>query len=214
MRKDITVTHMKSATAIDSEDTLFTFDYKAGDSMMPITCMCLFEYSEDFLDDIQNSKIAKYVPHTLSVYYSKEFGSNFSFIIQPQFGYTKQKLEDILCNLFDKYNLETIRNMEIKLTPDSTFNPSEQQITINGVSSKLTKLESRLLEFLYNNKNELSERSTVLTEIWTKDNYFTARSMDVYICRLKKILKPLSEIEILNIHGKGHKLLIDELNNS
>lgn len=104
--------------------------------------------------------------------------------------------------------------MEIKLTPDSTFNPSEQHITINGVSSKLTKLESRLLEFLYNNKNELSERSSVLTEIWTKDNYFTARSMDVYICRLKKILKPLTEIEILNIHGKGHKLLIEELNNS
>lgn len=105
MRKDISIVHMKSTTAIDSNKNLFTFDYKAGESMKPITCMCLFEYFEEFLDAIQNSKIVKYVPHTLSVFYAKEYSSNYSFIIQPQFGYSNQKLEDVICNLFEKYNL-------------------------------------------------------------------------------------------------------------
>lgn len=104
MRKDITVTHMKSATGIDSLDNLLTFDYKAGESMKPIECVCLFDLPWGFLEDLRAYKIAL-VPEA-GVLRSDVIGYEFAFFtIQPQFGYTNQKLEDILCNLFEKYNL-------------------------------------------------------------------------------------------------------------
>lgn len=104
MRKDITVIHMKSTTGIDSLDNLLTFDHKAGESMKPIECVCLFEIPWGFLEDLRAYKIAL-VPEA-GVLTSNVIGYQFAFFtLTPQFGYTNQKLEDILCNLFEKYNL-------------------------------------------------------------------------------------------------------------
>jgi DNA-binding response OmpR family regulator len=73
---------------------------------------------------------------------------------------------------------------------------------------KLTTKESELLHLLCINKNGVLERNYALNAIWGDDNYFNGRSMDVYIAKLRKHLKKDARIEIINIHGKGFKLLV------
>jgi len=79
-----------------------------------------------------------------------------------------------------------------------------------GTNSKLTTKESELLKLLCANMNEVLPRDYALKEIWKDDNYFNARSMDVYITKLRKHLKIEPKIQIINSHGKGYKLIISE----
>ncbi|MDG1160717.1 MAG: response regulator transcription factor [Flavobacteriaceae bacterium] len=72
---------------------------------------------------------------------------------------------------------------------------------------KLSPKESKLLRMLALHKNDLMPRELALTKIWRDDNYFTSRSMDVYIAKLRKYLKNDDTIEILNIHGEGFRLV-------
>ena len=72
---------------------------------------------------------------------------------------------------------------------------------------QLTSKESELLKLLVQNKNEVVERSVALREIWKNESYFTARSMDVFITKLRNHLKPDSSVEIINVHGTGFKLI-------
>lgn len=88
-----------------------------------------------------------------------------------------------------------------------TFDVTKQILTYNDQSRKLTTKESELLELLCRNRNEILERNFALKSIWIDDNYFNARSMDVYITKLRKYLSRDPGVEILNIHGKGYKLL-------
>jgi DNA-binding response OmpR family regulator len=80
----------------------------------------------------------------------------------------------------------------------------------NGEKStdKLSPKEAQLLRLFAINKNDILSRSEALTKIWGEDNYFTARSMDVFVTKLRKYLKPDELIEIVNIHGNGFQLLI------
>jgi DNA-binding response OmpR family regulator len=73
---------------------------------------------------------------------------------------------------------------------------------------KLTTKENDLLLLLVKNQNEILDRQATLRAVWGNDNYFNGRSMDVYIAKLRKLLKEDENIEIMNIHGKGFKLLI------
>ena len=72
---------------------------------------------------------------------------------------------------------------------------------------KLSPKESKLLRMLAIHKNDLMPRELALTKIWRDDNYFTSRSMDVYIAKLRKYLKADEDVEILNIHGEGFRLI-------
>ena len=69
-------------------------------------------------------------------------------------------------------------------------------------------MECTLLLLLVKNQNEILDRQATLRAVWGDDNYFNGRSMDVYIAKLRKLLKEDENIEIMNIHGKGFKLLI------
>jgi len=89
-----------------------------------------------------------------------------------------------------------------------TFDTQKQLLTIDGKHTKLTTKESELLALLCVHANEMLQRDFALKAIWTDDNYFNARSMDVYITKLRKHLKEDESIEIINIHGKGYKLVI------
>ena len=73
---------------------------------------------------------------------------------------------------------------------------------------KLSPKENQLLRLLALNMNDLLPRETALNKIWRDDNYFTSRSMDVYIAKLRKYLKADKKVEILNIHGEGFRLVI------
>jgi DNA-binding response OmpR family regulator len=88
------------------------------------------------------------------------------------------------------------------------FDANKQLLTLDSESSKLTTKESELLKLLCNNANNVLERNFALKSIWIDDNYFNARSMDVYITKLRKYLKEDPAVEILNIHGKGYKLIM------
>lgn len=73
---------------------------------------------------------------------------------------------------------------------------------------KLSPKENELLRLLALHENDLMPRELALTKIWRDDNYFTSRSMDVYIAKLRKYLKRDEDVEILNIHGEGFRLVI------
>ena len=91
-----------------------------------------------------------------------------------------------------------------------TFDTQKQTLNINNKSQKLTTKESELLSLLCQHVNEILERNYALKAIWVDDNYFNARSMDVYITKLRKLIKDDPTIEIINIHGKGYKLIAPE----
>jgi DNA-binding response OmpR family regulator len=74
-------------------------------------------------------------------------------------------------------------------------------------SQKLTSKESDLLRLLALHKNDILDRSLALNTIWGDDSYFNSRSMDVYIAKLRKYLKEDPTVEIMNIHGKGFRLI-------
>ena len=73
---------------------------------------------------------------------------------------------------------------------------------------KLSPKENELLKMLVLHENDLMPRELALTKIWRDDNYFTSKSMDVYIAKLRKYLKRDDEVEILNIHGEGFRLVV------
>ena len=88
-----------------------------------------------------------------------------------------------------------------------TFDTKKQTLIADGKSTKLTTKESELLSLLCSHANDILERNFALKSIWIDDNYFNARSMDVYITKLRKHLKDDPSVEIINIHGKGYKLV-------
>jgi len=90
-----------------------------------------------------------------------------------------------------------------------SFNSKLRHLSIGkkGEPHKLSPKESKLLRMLAIHKNDLMPRELALTKIWRDDNYFTSRSMDVYIAKLRKYLKADEHVEILNIHGEGFRLL-------
>ena len=90
-----------------------------------------------------------------------------------------------------------------------TYEVKKQLLTLpSGEVKKLTTKESELLVLLYQHANDVLQRDFALKTIWVDDNYFNARSMDVYITKLRKHLKDDPNVEIINIHGKGYKLVV------
>ena len=91
-----------------------------------------------------------------------------------------------------------------------TYDPHKQTLQRGEEKTKLTTKESELLTLLYQHANDILQREYALKSIWIDDNYFNARSMDVYITKLRKHLRDDEDVEILNVHGKGYKLIIPE----
>ncbi len=89
------------------------------------------------------------------------------------------------------------------------FDPEKQILEKkDGEVIKLTTKESELLRILTINANKVTERNIALKTIWGDDDYFKARSMDVYITKLRKYLKEEEGVEIINVHGIGYKLIM------
>lgn len=90
-----------------------------------------------------------------------------------------------------------------------SFDYNRQLLKTGDDDQKLTSKESELLKMLCDHANEVLDRSDALKKIWQDDSYFNARSMDVYITKLRKYLKPDPNIELINVHGIGFKLIIN-----
>lgn len=87
------------------------------------------------------------------------------------------------------------------------FNPKLRELKHDGVTQTLSPKENELLKMLAEHKNDLLPRERALKKIWGSDTYFNGRSMDVYIAKLRKYLKEDTNIEIVNIHGNGFRLV-------
>ena len=114
------------------------------------------------------------------------------------------RVEAILRRVRGKKNKES----SVYRVGNFTFDTQKQLLTIGDKQTKLTTKENELLALLCSHANEILQRDFALKTIWIDDNYFNARSMDVYITNLRKHLKDDPLIEIINIHGKGYKLII------
>lgn len=101
-----------------------------------------------------------------------------------------------------------IKEQKIYQYQNISFDTQKQILIIDGESKKLTTKEAELLGLLWAHANNILERNIALKQIWVDDNYFNARSMDVYITKLRKLLINAPGLEIINIHGKGYKLIV------
>jgi DNA-binding response OmpR family regulator len=122
-------------------------------------------------------------------------------------------MEELLLRI--KAILRRSENKSIKETEQNEFviggykfDYKHQTLDYKGVQSKLTTKEADLLKLLCVNVNEVLDRNFALKTIWNDDNYFNGRSMDVYIAKIRKYLKEDPGVEVLNVHGKGFKLLV------
>jgi DNA-binding response OmpR family regulator len=89
------------------------------------------------------------------------------------------------------------------------FDYTTQMISIGAHQQKLSTKEAELLRLLCLRKNEVLTREEALLNIWHDDNYFNGRSMDVFLSKIRKYLKDDTSVEIINVHGRGYKLLIN-----
>jgi DNA-binding response OmpR family regulator len=91
-----------------------------------------------------------------------------------------------------------------------TFEVAPQVLRRGGVEQRLTSREADLLRLLCLHRNRVLERELALKSIWGRDTFFNGRSMDVFISRLRKYLQSDPRVEIMNVHGKGFKLMVQE----
>lgn len=111
-------------------------------------------------------------------------------------------------NIFKRLPLADVIEQEEFKIGLFDFNNATRVLKIGDVAQKLTTKESELLKMLALNIDRVLEREIALNSVWGTDSYFAGRSMDVYIAKLRKYLKADPNVEILNIHGTGFKLLV------
>ncbi|AHW59330.1 DNA-binding response regulator, OmpR family, contains REC and winged-helix (wHTH) domain [Draconibacterium orientale] len=120
--------------------------------------------------------------------------------------------EVLLCKIqaiIKRQSTQPVRDEFLFSIGSYSFDSKLRSISRNGEKQKLSPKEADLLKLLCQNKNELLSRETALRKIWGEDGYFTARSMDVFITKLRKYLKDDPNIEIKNIHGSGFLLEVN-----
>lgn len=105
---------------------------------------------------------------------------------------------------------DTVQNTEedFYMVGNIKFDSQTRMLHTKGGPTKLTTKENQLLKLLCKNQNEILDRQATLRAIWGDDNYFNGRSMDVYIAKLRKLLREDERVEIMNVHGKGFQLLV------
>lgn len=117
-------------------------------------------------------------------------------------------MEELIVRIYSLLNrVELKKNYNAINIGNYTFNYTKQVLSFNNDCKKLTHRESELLFHLSQKKNEVLDRSFILKKLWGDDDFFNARSMDVFISKLRKKLKHDENIQIINIRGYGYKLI-------
>ena len=97
---------------------------------------------------------------------------------------------------------------DIVLLGQYTFQKNRQVLTYNGEVRKLSYRESELLKLLYENRDTIVERRTILNLLWGSDSFFNSRTLDVYITKLRNYLKQDPAIEIITVKGIGYRFVL------
>lgn len=118
------------------------------------------------------------------------------------------------------FRIKAVLHRTKTLTDDKTaaiklgkfiFIPNKKQLLFNQQSTILTNKESELLSMFCSFANSILPRSHALIKLWKCDTYFNARSMDVYVSKLRKYLSKDPDISIINIHGKGFRMVVPSI---
>ena len=115
-------------------------------------------------------------------------------------------IEELIVRVKSLVNRLKVKQDIIKIG-NYLFDHKQQLLTINEEEQLLTHRENELLYHLIQRKNEVLDRTFVLKKLWGNDDFFNARSMDVFITKLRKKLKKDSAIQIVNVRGYGYKLI-------
>jgi DNA-binding response OmpR family regulator len=102
---------------------------------------------------------------------------------------------------------EVLVKSEVISVGNSTIDISNHLLTSGNDTRKISTTEAELLKLLAQHKNQLLTRNIILVKIWGRDDFYTARNLDVYINKLRKLIKEDKNLEIVNIHGSGFKLV-------
>ena len=105
--------------------------------------------------------------------------------------------------------LQKLMNVPVYIIGEYKFDTATRQLIHKTEVVKLTNKEAYLLAILAANQNNVVERKFTLDQIWGEECFRTSRSMDVYVCKLRNFLSKDKNIHIENIHGKGHKLIVN-----
>lgn len=117
-------------------------------------------------------------------------------------------MEELIVRINSLLNRVALKqDVEHIIIGEYSFNVTKQTIEFRNEKTQLTHRETDLLFNLYQQKNEVLDRSYILKKLWGKDDFFTARSMDVFISKLRKKLQNDTNVQIINIRGFGYKLI-------
>lgn len=118
------------------------------------------------------------------------------------------RLQILLRRVYTPGELPALQKVEVTVIGSYRFDYTRMQLMHNNEVFYLSQREADLLQMLFQQQNQLLDRRTALLQIWGEDSVFHARTMDVYITKLRKYLKNDSNIGIVNVRGKGYKLII------
>ena len=117
-------------------------------------------------------------------------------------------MEELIVRIHALLNRNTLKRSNSNIQIGSyTFNYTKQTLVLGNDSQALTHREAELLYHLSEKRNEILDRSLILKKIWGDDDFFNARSMDVFITKLRKKLSRDKNVQIVNIRGYGYKLI-------
>jgi len=117
-------------------------------------------------------------------------------------------MEELIVRIKSLLNrIETKTNVDAIKIGSYSFNLTKQTLENSSQIEQLTHREAQLLFYLFQQKNEVLDRTFILNKLWGSDDFFNARSMDVFISKLRKKLKKDTNIQIINIRGFGYKLI-------
>ncbi|MES2689209.1 MAG: response regulator transcription factor [Bacteroidota bacterium] len=123
----------------------------------------------------------------------------------------KIRLESLLKSVYK--NTTDIQRNDFCNVGDSTIDFSRRLFNINKLSLPLSRKEAELLKLLCFNKNKLVTREFILNEVWKSSDYYASKSMDVYLTKVRKIIREDQSISLENIHGSGYMLKENQLMN-
>ena len=117
-------------------------------------------------------------------------------------------MEELIVRIKSLLNRITLKtNVEELAIGKYLFNYTKQTLLFANEKQQLTSREAQLLYHLQEKKNQILDRTFILNKLWGNDDFFNARSMDVFISKLRKKLKSDSDIQIINVRGFGYKLI-------
>ncbi|MDR1757661.1 MAG: response regulator transcription factor [Bacteroidales bacterium] len=163
-----------------------TREIRKMDKNIPIIFLTAKNFQEDMIEGLSiggDDYITK--PFSMEVLLAR---------LQALLRRTRQEIEQQTCPVYQLGN--------------TLFDVNSRSLTFNNKETRLTTREAEVLVLLIQKKNDVLEREFALKRIWGDDSYYNARSMDVYITKLRKYFKDDSSVQIINVHGIGFKLVV------